>query len=337
MVALDGLHMSMPDIDIAPPNSGNLRVYHNSSSFELVDRIKDATIVITTAVALDAAILDPAVTPKLQHVAVLASGTDHVDLEACRKRGITVTNTPSASVQSVAQHGVSLYFAARRKTVLLHNTVADSSEWKRSGSIVKRLKTPDGDTPLLCQEEVCGIVGYGHLGKQTETIAKNLGMKVLVAERKAVSGFPTASMDGNAARVPFVEVIRESTVIFLTLPKTPETVNLISTKELNEMSPKAVIVNVARGGLVDETAVVAALKEGRIAGYATDVLMVEPADGATDTPLLGENAKCLNITVSPHVAWCAGWTLKNLQRMVKENIENWAAGKPRNVVVPGDS
>jgi glycerate dehydrogenase len=137
------------------------------------------------------------------------------------------------------------------------------------------------------------------------------------------------------ARTPFEEVIRRATVIFLTLPRTPESVNLISTKELGEMSPKTVVINVSRGGIVDEAAIVDALKEGKIAGYATDVTTVEPADGGEDSPLLADDARDLNITVTPHLAWCAGMTLKNLQRILKENVELWVAGKPKNVIVPG--
>lgn len=332
IVALEGLHLQIPDFDIAPPNSGTLTVYSNTAKHEVAERVKDATIIISTTVALDASTLDPNVTPNLQLIAALATGTDHIDLEACRRRGVAVINTPGANIDAVAQHALSLFFAARRRTVLLHNNVATSGEWKKNGSLARYIKTPDGGAPLLCQEEVAGIVGYGLVGKRVEGLARALGMKVLVADRKGTGG---KASDGSVERTPFEEVVRQATVVFLTLPRTPESVNLISTKELNAMSPKAVIINVSRGGIVDEEAIVKALKEGRIAGYGTDVTTVEPADGGKDTPLLADDAKGLNITISPHLAWCAGMTLKNLQRILKENVESWVAGTPRNVIVSG--
>lgn len=162
-------------------------------------------------------------------------------------------------------------------------------------------------------------------------------MRVLIASRKtpatpALSDLlpaPNTSDD----RVPFDDVLRQSTVLVLSLPRTPETLNLISTQELANMHPYSVMINIARGGIVDETAVVQALKEKRIAGYATDVYQVEPAGGPEDTPLLAEDAKDLNITMSPHLAWFSQRTIKNLGNTLKETVEAWANGNEINVIV----
>jgi len=332
IVALEGLHVPIPEFDFAPPNTNTLTVYQNTLRNEVAERVKDATIIISTTIVLDAAILDPKATPKLLLVAAMSTGTDHVDLAACKARGVAVTNTPGANIETVSEHALSLFFAARRKTVLLHNITVNTSEWKQNGSVAKYLRTPDLETPLVCQQEVCGIVGYGQLGKRLESIAKALGMTVLIADRKGAS---SSSTDLSAARTPFDEVIKCATVIFLTLPRTPETLNLISTAELDAMSRKVVIVNVARGGIVDEAAIVEALKGGKIAGYGTDVFTVEPASGADDSPLLADDAKSLNITVSPHIAWNSSMTGANLQRSLKETVESWVAGNPQNVIVPG--
>jgi len=332
IVALEGLHVPIPEFDFAPPNTNTLTVYQNTLRNEVVERVKDATIIISTTIVLDAAILDPKVTPKLVLVAAMSTGTDHVDLAACKARGIAVTNTPGANIETVSEHALSLFFAVRRKTVLMHNITVNTSEWKQNGSVAKYLRTPDLETPLVCQQEVCGIVGYGQLGKRLEAITKALGMTVLIADRKGVF---SSSKDLSAARTPFDKVIERATVIFLTLPRTPETLNLISTAELDAMSRKVVIINVARGGIVDEAAIVAALKGGKIAGYGTDVFTVEPASGAEDSLLLADDAKSLNITVSPHVAWNSSRTGENLQRLLKETVESWVAGNPRNVIVPG--
>jgi lactate dehydrogenase-like 2-hydroxyacid dehydrogenase len=166
IVAVEGLHTPIPDFNLPEPHTSTLTVHHNTFPAELHDRIKDATVVITTTVRLNAETLSPAVTPKLQLVAVMASGTDCVDLEACRKRGIRVCNCPHAPTEAVADHTIGLYFAARRKTVLMHNmTIAEPSEWKAKGSVASLMKDPAGNRPLNCQDEVCGIVGYGALGQ----------------------------------------------------------------------------------------------------------------------------------------------------------------------------
>lgn len=159
-------------------------------------------------------------------------------------------------------------------------------------------------------------------------------MEVLVAARKTSSlgdGGPTSSP--VSYRVPFDHVLKRATVLVLSLPRVPETMNLISTAELAQMNPCALLINIARGGIVDEAAVVQALKDKQIAGYATDVYHVEPLDGPEDTPLLAEDAKDLNITMTPHLAWFSQRTLKNLGNILKDTVESWAKGEEINLVV----
>jgi lactate dehydrogenase-like 2-hydroxyacid dehydrogenase len=162
-------------------------------------------------------------------------------------------------------------------------------------------------------------------------------MKVLIAARKTTS---SPSLDGalptpnvNIDRVPFDDVLKQATVLVLSLPRITETLNLISTIELEKMHPYAVLINIARGGIVDEAAVVQALKDKQIAGYATDVYQIEPVGGPEDTPLLAEDAKDLNITMSPHLAWFSQRTIKNLGDILKETVESWAGGREINVIV----
>jgi glycerate dehydrogenase len=122
-------------------------------------------------------------------------------------------------------------------------------------------------------------------------------------------------------------------VLVVVVPKTEDTLSLISEAELQAMDTQAVIVNISRGGIVDENAVIAALRNGTIAGYATDVFEVEPAEGAKDSPLLAPDAKDLNLTLTPHVAWFGERTRQSLRKMLKENIEMFMMGTPQNVVV----
>jgi len=175
------------------------------------------------------------------------------------------------------------------------------------------------------------------IGRRIADLGRALGMKVLIAARKRTD---TASLDGvlptpstEGDRVPFDDVLRQATVLVLAIPRTPQTLNLISTAEFEKMHPYALLINIARGGIVDEAAVVQALKNKQIAGYATDVYQVEPLDGPEDTPLLAEGAKDLNITMTPHLAWFSQRTLKNLGDILKATVEGWGTGKEINVIV----
>jgi glycerate dehydrogenase len=175
------------------------------------------------------------------------------------------------------------------------------------------------------------------IGKRIADLGHALGMRVLIASRKTAS---TASLGGalptpkaEKDRVPFDDVLRQATVLVLSLPRNPETLNLLSTAEFAKMHPYAVVINIARGGIVDEAAMVHALKHKQIAGYATDVYAVEPVGGPEDTPLLAEDARDLNITMSPHLAWFSQRTLKNLGDILKATVEAWAKGEEMHVIV----
>ena len=177
------------------------------------------------------------------------------------------------------------------------------------------------------------------LGKRIAAVGRALGMKVLVAARKPSSNpLPghardkLSAPDADDGRVPFDEVLRQATVVVLSLPRNPQTLNLLSAVEFEMMHPYALLINIARGGIVDEAAVVQALKEKRIAGYATDVYQVEPAGGPKDTPLLGEDAKDLNITLSPHLAWFSQRTIENLGEILKATVEAALKGEDVNIV-----
>lgn len=162
-------------------------------------------------------------------------------------------------------------------------------------------------------------------------------MKVLVAARKPPSnpspGDAPTVQEADSERVPFDDVLRQSTVLVLSLPRNPQTFHLISAAELGKMHQYAVLINIARGGIVDEVAVVQALKEQRIAGYATDVYQIEPIGGPEDTPLLAEDAKDLNITMTPHLAWFSQRTLKNLGEILKATVEAALKGEEIHVIV----
>ncbi|KAF2466468.1 uncharacterized protein BDR25DRAFT_336604 [Lindgomyces ingoldianus] len=336
IVALERIHQPLPSqFTFPPPTTYNLIAYDRPEPEKLRERVKDATIIIVTTMRISAALLAEDVTPKLRLIAVMAAGTDPIDLGACKKRGIRVTNCPAANLDSVSEHAIGLYFATRRRTVMLDAlTRKVPSEWIEKKSLSGYLRFADGRPPLSCGDEVMGVVGYGALGKRIAKVGRALGMQILVAARKSPASTPVLPpIGGHENRVPFEDVLRKSTVLVLSLPRSPETMNLISTPEFAIMSPYAVIVNISRGGIVDEAALVNAAKEGRIAGYGTDVFLKEPLEGEKDSPLLSEEAKGLNIIVTPHLAWFAERTMTNLGQILKDTVEAWADNRAINVIV----
>lgn len=197
------------------------------------------------------------------------------------------------------------------------------------------------------------MVGYGAVGKLIARLCLALGMKVLISQRKGDAAAPTstetptngyqegvegAGQGGEPARVPFTEVLTQATVLFLALPLTPQSAGLISSPELAQMRPDAVVVNVSRGGIADEAAVVSALRSRALFGYSTDVFAREPAGGGDDSPLLGEGARGLNLTLTGHLAWFSGTTMSNQVRRVKENLRAFQEGEvgPNGIVLQRD-
>ncbi|KAJ5094305.1 D-isomer specific 2-hydroxyacid dehydrogenase NAD-binding [Penicillium angulare] len=328
IVAIEAIHCPIPTFDI-PHTRG---IYEWTTESQLEERVKDATVIIATTIRLSARILSPEVTPKLKLIVAMAVGTNHIDKFAAKQRGIPVCNCPASNLESVSEHAIGLYFSARRKLVSLHQATTrvlpspvSDTEWKANGSLRTRLHMSNGKPPLTCGEETMGIFGYGGLGKRIAPMAGALGMTVLVAERKGHSP--------RENRVAFDEVLRKCTVLVMCLPRNPETENLISSTEFGMMRPEALLINVARGGIVDEAALLAALKEGQISGAATDVFNTEPA-GKADSPLLGPEAEGLNLIMTPHLAWYAERTLENYRIGMKAAIEKWYGGEIVNEVQP---
>ncbi|EHA18220.1 hypothetical protein ASPNIDRAFT_207936 [Aspergillus niger ATCC 1015] len=310
IVALQGDFIRIPKFELPAPYTHTTKVYGLTSLSELHERIHDASILVLSALRIDAEALSPEVTPYLKLIVIVAAGSDCVDLEACRKRGITVSNCPAANTEAVSEHAIGLYFSVRRRVLRAH-TLTRAGEWTRKKTLVFDCVNHDGTQPLTCQEEVAGIIGNG-------AVALGDGST------------PTHAGDGEE-RVSFAEVIKRSTVIFIAVPLAPSTRNLLSATEFEAMSPHAVLVNVSRGGVVDEVALVRALQENRITGAATDVFEKEPA-GPENCALLGEGTEDLNLVLTPHIAWATQKTLINYERKLKETVEKWMVGEFMNVV-----
>lgn len=306
-------HEGLPATLRTPGFSHEWRDYPTSPPDLVVERLRDATIAIIDRVFLGEAEL--ARLPRLKLIAVAATGFDNVDIAACRRRGIAVANVRNWS-KSVPEHVFALILALRRDLLSYHAAV-QSGAWQQADNYTL-LQDP---IPLSLSGNTLGLIGYGALGRAVAELAKAFGMRVLIAERKGAG----AIRDG---RTGFDEVLAESSVLVILCPLSEETRGLIGSTELESMPRHSLLINCARGGIVDEQALAAALRRGDIAGAGVDVLSQEPP--SSGNPLL--DLKQPNLIVTPHVAWASVQSLQALADQVIDNIEAFVAGNPRNLV-----
>ena len=286
---------------------------HTRGSEQTVARLQGATIAITNKVPLRAAEL--AQLPALKMIAVAATGTDILDLPACRERGIVVANIRDYARATVPEHTLALMLALRRQLIAYRSDV-EAGLWQASGRFCL-FGHPIRD---LAGSRL-GLLGYGALGKSVAQLGRAFGMQVQVHQRSPVA-------DDGVTAVGFDELLATSDVLSLHLPLTDATRNIIGEKELARMQPTSLLINTARGGLVDEAALAAALTKGVIAGAGFDVLSKEPP--LPDNPLL--NLRLPNFILTPHTAWASGEAMQTLADMLIANVEAYERGAPTNVV-----
>lgn len=301
--------------DIRKPRLPHLwREYQTTDADQVVERLADATAVIVDRVELREEQL--AQLPRLKLISVAATGVDNVDLEACRRLGIAVCNVRNWS-RSVPEHVFALILALRRDLFAYQAALRDGA-WERAANYTLLLDP----LPLSLNGATLGIIGYGALGRGVAALAEAFGMQVLVAERRG-------AREIRPGRVEFAEVVEQSSVLVVLCPLNEETYGLIGPAELDRMPRHALLINCGRGGIVDETALAAALRSGSIAGAGVDVLTREPP--TEGNPLL--ELKQHNVIVTPHVAWASVQSMQTLADRVIDNIEAFFAGTPQNRVV----
>lgn len=230
--------------------------YPHTNPDQVIARIQHATIAITDGVPITAVSIDAA--SNLQLIAVAGTGYNHIDLDACRRRGIVVCNIRDWSV-SVPEHVFALILALRRQ-LAEYATAVRAGAWQRSSSYALVLEP----IPRALAGSTLGLIGHGALGRRVEAIAHGFGMDIMIAERRGVAP--------RVGRVALGEVIRQSDVLIVMCPLTDETRGMIGAAELATMKPDALLINCARGGIVDEPALVDALQRGVIGGAGVDVL-----------------------------------------------------------------
>ena len=291
-----------------------LEVFPATTPDQALARIVDADIVITNKVKLPAEVIAKA--PRLRMIAVAATGTDIIDLAACAQRGIVVSNIRNYALHAVPEHVFSLVFALRRNIVAYREAV-QRGRWQEAGTFCF-FDYPIGEL----HDATLGIIGNGALGEATANIGRALGMKVLLAGRKG-----SATVANGYA--PFDEVLARSDVISLHCPLRPETRNLIAAAEFARMTRKPVLINTARGGLVNEADLVTALQSGQIAGAGFDVASQEPPGPDHPFHALRDHP---NFILTPHVAWASDEAMQTLADQLVDNIEAFVSGVPRNTV-----
>ena len=287
--------------------------YSKTSGDQVLARLGRATIAIVNKVPLRAETLERLA--KLKMIAVAATGTDNVDLDYCRNAKIAVANIRNYATHTVPEHAFAMILALKRN-LLAYRRDVENGEWNKSDQFclfTHPIEDLHGST--------IGIFGEGAIGQGAATIARGFGMKVLFADHEP----PKAP---NVEFTPMETVLAEADVISLHLPLTPSTRHMIGLEQFKKMKKSAVLINTARGGLVDEAALIQALKEGLIAGAGFDVLIKEPPKEGN--PLL--DLKLPNFILTPHCAWASRGAMQFLADQLIDNVEAFVKGEPQNLM-----
>ncbi len=315
IAVLDGAVLNPGDVDWSPITSlGETVIHASTTQAQLADHAAGADVVLTNKTPLQRCDLDKL--PDMRMVGVLATGYNVVDIAAMAERHIPVCNVVAYGVSDVAQHAMALLLELCRHTSL-HTDSVKQGDWLRSGSWCYWKKPP------VCLEGLTiGLVGFGAIGRRMGELAHAFGMNVLAYCRTPKN--PPAYSPFAFTTLP--RLLESSDVISLHCPLTDTTRHCINAHTISTMRKGCILLNTARGDLVDETAAAAALASGHLGGLGTDVLSMEPP--SADNPLLAAP----NTLITPHIAWATTRARQNIIALTAENIRRWSAGSPINVV-----
>ncbi|GAB6138077.1 D-2-hydroxyacid dehydrogenase [Halanaerobaculum tunisiense] len=316
IVVLDGHALNPGDLSWNPLEGfGDLTVYDRTPQEKIVERIGEAEIIFTNKTSLTKEIF--AQVPQVKYIGVLATGYNVVDLDAAQKNDIVVTNVPAYGTNAVAQHVFALLLE-------LCNHVGEHSQAVQEGVWANSPDFCFWNHPVVeLAGKTIGIIGYGRIGQRTGELAQAFGMDVLVYDKQQNQELESDTIE----YVELADLLQNSDVISLHCPLSESTKGLINKDAIAQMKEGVMIVNTARGGLIVEEDLAAALNNGQVAGAAVDVLSVEPAQ--MDNPLL----KAKNTIITPHIAWASQESRQRLMNIAVDNLEQFLAGDPVNVVV----
>jgi glycerate dehydrogenase len=312
LLDLDTLHPGDLDLSRLKDSLPDWQIFHHTPATAVAERIRRANVVVSNKVPLDATPLRQA--NDLQLICIAATGVNNVDLDVATACRIAVCNVRRYATPSVVEHVFSLILALTRR-LEEHRNAVGAGRWQAAGGFCLL------DFPVReLAGETIGIVGFGELGKAVARIAEAFGMRVLIAQRAGAPPQPW--------RYPLAELLPQVDILSLHCPLTEQTHNLIDASHLALLKPDALLINTARGGIVNERALAHALQEGRLGGAGIDVLEEEPP--AHGSPLL--ELTLPNLIITPHVAWASREARQRLIDQVEENIRAFGRGTPRNLV-----
>ena len=309
IIVLDGYVENPGDLSWEPLAAlGELTVYDYTAPVEVIARIGDAPVILTNKTVITREIMDAC--PQVKYIGVLATGFNVVDIAAAKEKGIVVTNVPAYSTQAVAQFTMALLLEICHH-VGKHNDAVQQGRWSACRDFAF------WDYPLIeLAGKTIGIVGYGRIGQATAMAAQALGMKVLAYSRHG-QGEPF---------VPLDELYARSDIVSLHCPLTAENAGMINRETIAKMKDGVILINTARGGLVNDADLRGALLSGKVYAAAADVVTVEPI--RADSPLLGLD----NMILTPHIAWACYETRQRLMDIAVDNVRQYLAGTPVNNV-----
>jgi glycerate dehydrogenase len=304
IVFLDALSVGNVDFKNIE-KEGELIKYNLTSKEEVFERIADAEIIITNKVYIGKEEIEAA--PKLKLICVSATGYNNIDIKSAREAGVVVVNAAGYSTESVAQHVFAMILEIYT-SLSKYDRAVKEGKWSKSP-----LFTMNDYPSFELSGKTLGIIGYGEIGNRVQKIAEAFGIKVIIAESRS-------GKSENSFRVPFDTVLNESDIITIHTPLTESTRDMISYREFGLMKKTGVIINTARGGIINENALYTALKDGKIYGAATDVMVSEPP--VNGSPLF----ELENIVITPHTAWAATESRQKLIEIISENIVKFKSG-----------
>lgn len=310
-VFLDYESLDKNDLDFSQLNAAfdELILYPSTTTEQVLARVEHADVIISNKVLISAETI--AQSKQLKLILISATGTNNVDLDAAKSKGIVICNCQGYGTSAVAQHTLTLMLALAT-SLLKYDRAVKKGQWNKSPIFCLL------DFPVVeLSGKTLGIIGYGALGQAVAKLAEAFGMQVLVGA--------LPSRPQHQARIPFADLLPQVDFLSLHCPLTDETRDLIDAQALNAMKKSAFLINCARGGIVDEQALADALRQGKIAGAATDVLSVEPPKQGN--VLLAEDIP--NLIITPHSAW---GSVDARQRIVNQMVENFEAFQQGKVI-----
>lgn len=316
IVILDGYTATQADLNWDGwQELGNLTVYDRTHRDELIERARDAEVILTNKVFLNEDLLGQL--PRLKYIGILATGYNVVDLEAARRRGIIVTNIPAYSTMSVAQMALA-HLLNITNHVDIHNQSVQQGQWQHAADFCFQLAPQ-----IELWGQTLSIVGLGNTGQAMARLGQALGMRILAMSSKPAEQL---AQQGIQKADTMEQLFREADVLSLHCPLSADTHHLINADTLKWLKPSAILINTGRGALLDEQAVADALNTGRLYGCGVDVLEKEPPRNGS--PLIGAR----NCYITPHIAWSTRQARRRLLDIAKNNLKAFLRGEPVNVV-----